>query len=84
MKDNYIAENLKELRRRKGVTQIAVAKALGIPATTYNAYETGQNIPRDGMKVEIAKYFGLSVNYIFFHKIPIKSGKKDGETNEAV
>ena len=69
MKDNYIAENLRELRRRKGVTQREVAKALGIPATTYNAYETGQNVPRDPVKVAIANYYGKTVQYIFFKKI---------------
>lgn len=76
MEGNYIAENLRELRRRKNVTQTEVAKALGIPVSTYNAYETGQNIPRDGMKIAIAEYFGKSVNYIFFRKIPIKNGSE--------
>lgn len=69
LKDNYIADNLRELRRRKGVTQTEVAKAIGIPATTYNAYETGQNIPRDDTKVAIANYFGKTVQYIFFKRI---------------
>ena len=74
MENNYIPENLRELRRRKKVSQTEVAKALDIPVSTYNAYETGQNVPRDGMKQKIADYFGLSVAYIFFSKIPIKNG----------
>ena len=69
LKDNYIAENLRELRKRKGVTQAEVAKALGMPYTTYNAYETGQNIPRDDVKVKIANYYGKTVQYIFFRRI---------------
>ena len=69
MEGNYIADNLRYLRKRKGVTQTEVAKALGIPTTTYNAYETGQNVPRDEMKLKIADYFGRSVQFIFFKRI---------------
>lgn len=67
--DNYIKDNLKLLRERKGLTQTAVSKALGVGVTTYNAWETGQNIPRDEMKVKIAEFYGLSVGYIFFKPI---------------
>ncbi len=67
--DNYIKDNLKFLRKRKGLTQTDVAKALKVGITTYNAWETGQNIPRDEMKVKIAEFYGLSVGYIFFKPI---------------
>ena len=69
MENNYIKDNLKILRERKGLTQTAVAKALKVNVTTYNAWETGQNIPRDEMKVRIAEFYGLSVGYIFFKPI---------------
>jgi len=64
-----IADNLRYLRKKKGVTQTEVAKTLGIPASTYNAWETGQNIPRDKMKQRLANYYGRSVQYIFFKDI---------------
>lgn len=69
MSDNYIGYNLKYLRKRKGITQTALAEAIGVPVTTYNAWETGQNIPRDEKKKAIADYYGLSVGYIFFKPI---------------
>lgn len=69
MEDNYIAENLRELRIRKGVSQTAVARALGVPVTTYHAWESGQNIPRDPMKKAIAEYYGRTVGFIFFNRI---------------
>lgn len=69
LENNYIADNLRFLRKRKGVTQTEVAKALGIPTTTYNAYETGQNVPRDEMKRKIAQYYDRSVQFIFFKRI---------------
>ena len=69
MNNTYIAENLRYLRNKKGLTQTELAKALGIPTTTYNAYETGQNVPRDQIKQRIANYYGRSVQYIFFKEI---------------
>lgn len=69
MPDNYIKDNLKILRERKGLTQTAVAKAIGVNITTYNAWENGVNKPRDEMKVKIAEFYGLSVGYIFFKPI---------------
>lgn len=69
MDNNYIGDNLRYLRKKKGVTQTEVAKALGIPTTTYNAYETGQNVPRDEVKLKIASYFNRTVQFIFFNRI---------------
>ncbi len=69
MEGNYIAENLRELRHRKGVSQTDVARALGVPVTTYHAWESGQNIPRDPMKKAIADYYGRTVQFIFFKRI---------------
>lgn len=69
MRDNHIGENLRYLRKKKGVTQTEVAKTLGVPTSTYNAWETGQNIPRDVMKQRIAEYFSRSVQFIFFNRI---------------
>lgn len=69
MSDNYIKDNLKFLRKRKGLSQTEISRDLGINVSTYNAWETGQNIPRDEMKVKIADYYGLSVGYIFFKPI---------------
>jgi len=69
LEGNYIAENLRELRHRKGVSQTDVARALGVPVTTYHAWESGQNIPRDPMKKAIADYYGRTVQFIFFKRI---------------
>lgn len=64
-----IADNLRYLRKKKGVTQTEVAKALGVPVSTYNAYERGANVPKDSTKQKIANYYSRSVQYIFFKDI---------------
>lgn len=69
MGNSMIADNLRYLRKKKGVTQTEVAKSLGVPVSTYNAYETGQNVPRDPMKKKIANYYSRSVQFIFFRDI---------------
>lgn len=40
-------ENLKEIRKEKGLTQIDVAKAVGISLTTYQLWERGVSHPRE-------------------------------------
>lgn len=59
-------EVLRELRGDK--TQKEVAKALGITASAWAMYERGERTPRDEVKVKIAKFFGKSVEEIFFAK----------------
>ncbi len=61
-----MAQVLRSLRREKGETQAEVAKSVGISASAYAMYETGERVPRDDVKVMIAKHFNRSVKGIFF------------------
>lgn len=60
-----MARRLVELRGSK--PQAAVAASLGISVSALSSYETGQRIPRDEVKVRIARYYHRSVPYIFFN-----------------
>lgn len=64
--DNKVGEKLRELRRAKGKTQAEVAEAVGVRPSAIAMYERGERVPRDKTKVSIAKYFGKTVNAIFF------------------
>ena len=57
-------KKLRELRGNK--SQAEVAKDLMISGSALSAYETGERIPRDDVKVRIAEYYGLTVQEIFF------------------
>lgn len=57
---------LKEYRLAKGMTQIEAAKALDLPLSTYNAYETGKRTPPLKVALRIAEAFGVSVEQINF------------------
>lgn len=59
-----IAETLVSLRGDK--TQKEVSADLGISISALAMYEQGNRIPRDEVKIKISKYFGKSVQEIFF------------------
>ena len=55
------------LRALRGdLSQAAVANAIGISPSALAMYENGERMPRDGVKVALAKYYGVSVGSLFF------------------
>lgn len=55
---------LRDLREDRDLTQMQMAKILNMSQTGYSKYETGENdIPTDVL-VQLAIYFGTSVDYI--------------------
>lgn len=61
-----VAGKLKKLRYDKQLTQAEVAKCLGISVSAITNYELGVRIPRDEIKIRLAKFYGKSVSDIFF------------------
>ena len=53
-----------ELRKKKGITQREVADAVGITAASISAYEKGTKIPPLDTAIAVAKYFGVSLDYL--------------------
>lgn len=68
LETNTIAENLKRLRLEKGKTRNEVAEENGITLRSVEAYERGDRVPRDSVKVKLANYFNESIESIFFGK----------------
>lgn len=64
MNSELIAQRLIELRGNK--SRETVAKACGISVSALAMYEQGERIPRDDIKIRLAKYYKRSVNFIFF------------------
>lgn len=61
-----IGERLARLRSAAQKTGDEVAKACGISRSALTMYETGVRIPRDEIKVKLARYYNVSVEKIFF------------------
>ena len=55
---------LKDLRLSKGVTQRAVALAIGCTCATYARYERGEREPDISMLKLLSKYFCVSIDHI--------------------
>ena len=57
----------KTLRILRGdKTQEEVAKAVGITKSAWAMYEREERVPRDEVKIQIAQYFGKTVQEVFF------------------
>ena len=63
-----IAEILIKLRNDHNMTQVQMAKRVGIAQSTYGMYESGDRIPNDENKIKIANIYGMTVQEIFFNK----------------
>lgn len=59
-----IGERLLDLRKDAGLTQDELAEILKINKHSISSYERGKNEPSDAIKIEISKYFHVSVDYL--------------------
>ena len=66
MDGKKIGKKLKDLRTAKGCTVTEVAKACRISPQAVTQYESGERIPRDDTKIDLANYFQTTVGCIFF------------------
>ncbi len=58
----YFAQNLKHLRKQKGVNQDELAEVLGVKRPTIGNWETGSREPNINMLVRIAGYFNVTLD----------------------
>jgi transcriptional regulator with XRE-family HTH domain len=65
MNKKAIGETLRELRGN--LSPAMVSENLGISKSALYMYERGERIPRDEVKIKIAKLYGKSVTSIFFN-----------------
>ena len=59
-----IGQRLSNLRGNRTLKE--VANAVGISVSALAMYETGKRVPRDKIKVMLARYFNTSVEALFF------------------
>lgn len=59
------AEKLKNARGEK--TREEVAKSIGVTVSALSMYERGERVPRDEVKVKLARLYNKSVQELFFN-----------------
>lgn len=56
--------HIRDLRQDKNYSQATVAKAIGMAQNTYSQYETGRIEWRASDLIRLAKFYGVSVDYL--------------------
>ncbi len=59
---------LREIRQRKGYTQLKVAMDLAISREALSYYETGKRSPDTQMLLKMSEYFDVSIHYLITGK----------------
>lgn len=55
---------LKELRKEKGLSRIAVQMQTGIEQALISKYENGERVPPTETLMQLADFYGVSMDYI--------------------
>lgn len=55
---------LKEIRKKKGISQLKLAMDLNTSQNTISRYETGEREPGITELIKIADYFSISIDYL--------------------
>ena len=59
---------LREIRKRKGYSQLKVAMDMNISREAISLYETGKRSPDIDLLVRFSEYFGVSIDYLITGK----------------
>ncbi len=55
---------IRTLRRRKGLTQLALAERLGVSKSVISAYENEVHLPPYDVLLKLSRIFGVSTDYL--------------------
>jgi len=61
-----IGQRIKALREELGISREQFSNEVGITLSAVSMYENGQRIPRDEIKVKIARVLKTSIEALFF------------------
>ena len=61
---SVFSERLVQLRKSREMSQIALAKEIGVSSRIYQEYEYGKSEPKMSNLVSIADFFGVSIDYL--------------------
>lgn len=64
MQNKKYAKNLRKLRGK--TSRQTVATAIGVTRSAIAMYEQGERVPKDDIKVKLAKFYNTTVESIFY------------------
>lgn len=59
-----IGSRIKQLREENGTSQLELAKIFNISNTALSQYESGNRTPSDDLKIKLADYFNVSLDFL--------------------
>lgn len=59
-----LPERIKELRKAANLTQQELGALFGVAKNTVSQYESGRSTPNDEIKIAMANYFNVSMDYL--------------------
>lgn len=62
--NTVMKNNLKLLRKKRGLTQIALQMQTGIEQALLSKFENGKRVPPTEILVILAEFYGVSIDYI--------------------
>ncbi|MES1053684.1 helix-turn-helix transcriptional regulator [Bacillus thuringiensis] len=69
MKENILGQNIRNLRKQKGLSLSALGKELGVTGGAISAWELGNKEPNVDMIKKIGDFFMVSVDYLICHEV---------------
>ena len=57
-------ERLRNLRKEKGIGQVALAKQIDVGKSVISLWETNRCEPTLGKLIALSKFFGVSIDYL--------------------
>ncbi len=73
-------DNIREIRRSRGMTQEALAEAMGVSAASVSKWETAQSSPDLAVLISLADFFEVSVDALLGHEL--KADKRQSMLEE--
>ena len=64
MKYSEVCEKIRALRIQKGMTQVELAKLLGISKSVISSYENAVHLPPYDILIKISALFGVTTDYL--------------------
>ena len=75
---NNIAKNIRELRKKHGLSLRALAEAIGVSHNTLATYEKNNVMPTITNALKVSEYFKVPVEYLVYGK-KVMTDFNDGE-----
>lgn len=63
------SQNLKDLRKKYHLSQVALASTLNVTQQAVGKWETGKSTPDYGTLIQLADLFHVSIDYLLGHEV---------------